>query len=285
MVNNMYDALPQCSISNADIIYEVLAEGGITRMMAIFSDIRSAEHLGSIRSIRPYYIDISLGYGAVTVHAGGSEAAYSRIYFEKFDDIDGVRGQYSFPVFYRDQARRSAGYLVEHTLFTEGQNLYDLSVEKGFELTLPEDYDNGLHFVKDATPEDGQSAEEVKITFNIGKYTDLHYHEDTGMYTAYQYQHDYVDGNTDELVEFRNVIIFEAVGRVLDEYGRRSFNLFDEGNGFYLCGGKMEPITWKRANLEDCFHYYRADGSELTVSQGKTYIAIMDKGTSTVEFT
>jgi hypothetical protein len=72
MINNIIYAQPQCGISGADIIYETLAEGGITRMMAIFTDLTDVGAIGSIRSIRSYYVDISLAYDAIPIHAGGS---------------------------------------------------------------------------------------------------------------------------------------------------------------------------------------------------------------------
>ncbi|HBD86903.1 MAG TPA: DUF3048 domain-containing protein, partial [Clostridiales bacterium] len=62
MINNLDKALPQCGVSQADIIYEIPAEGGVTRMMAIFSDISDVEAIGSMRSIRPYYADVGLSY-------------------------------------------------------------------------------------------------------------------------------------------------------------------------------------------------------------------------------
>ena len=284
MINNIKEALPQCGVSSADIIYEILAEGGVTRMMAIFSDIRSAEHLGSVRSIRPYYIDVALGYGAVTVHAGGSDDAYSRIRNEKFDDIDGVRGNYPVTVFYRDQTRRYSGYAIEHTLFTEGENLYNCAEKLGFSMTLPEDYDNGLRFVSDATPESGETAREVKIVFNLGKSTSMSYNADLGLYTARQQGGDYIDGNTQAALTFRNLIAIDAYTKVLDNYGRLRVDLIASGEGWYICGGKAEPITWERSAVNDHFRYYRADGSELTVSEGKTYIAVLARGQSEISF-
>jgi hypothetical protein len=74
MINNIKVALPHCGVSKADIIYEVLVEG-TTRMMAIFSDISDAGALGSMRSIRPYFIELARSYDAIVVHAGGSEQA------------------------------------------------------------------------------------------------------------------------------------------------------------------------------------------------------------------
>ncbi|MBE6914888.1 MAG: DUF3048 domain-containing protein [Ruminococcaceae bacterium] len=285
MINNLQQAQPQCGIAAADIIYEVLAEGGVTRMMAIYSDIRSAEHLGSIRSIRPYYIDISLAYGAVTCHAGGSEDAYSRIRNDKIENIDGVRGSYPVTVFYRDQERKYSGYAIEHTLFAEGEDFYTCAEKLGYALTVAEDYDTGLRFVRDATPEDGESAGKISIAFNSGKSTSLEYHEDTGLYTAAQYGGAYKDGNTKQAVTFRNVITISAPHKVLDNYGRLKIDLVGGGEGYYACGGKYVPITWQRDTLADCFHYYLADGTELSVSEGTTYIGVLSEGQSVIEFT
>ena len=284
MINNIKQAQPQCGIENADIIYEVLAEGGVTRMMAIFSDVRKAEHLGSIRSIRPYYIDISLAYGAVTCHAGGSEDAYSRIRHDGIDDIDGVRGSYPMEVFYRDQQRKYSGYAVEHTLFTEGESLYNCAEKLGFDLNLPEGYDNGLRFCEDGTPDGGSAAEKIAIAFNSGKSTGLSYHADSGLYTATQHGGDYSDGNTGKALSFRNVLCLWAPTKVLDNYGRLQIGLIGSGEGYFACGGQYVKLNWSRASVEDCYHYTLADGSELQLGEGATYIAVLSQGMSEINF-
>ena len=79
MINNIVFAQPQVGISNADMIYEIPAEGGITRMMAIFSHLYDVESVSSIRSLRPYYLSVALSYDAIVIHAGGSEQAYSDV--------------------------------------------------------------------------------------------------------------------------------------------------------------------------------------------------------------
>ena len=122
MINNIKVAQPHCGVSKADIIYEVLVEG-TTRMMAIFSDISDAGALGSMRSIRPYFIEIARCYDAIVVHAGGSEQAYSDIATKGIDNMDGVRGAYGSSIFYRDPSRMHAGY--EHSLFTTGEKVLE----------------------------------------------------------------------------------------------------------------------------------------------------------------
>ena len=91
MINNIQVAMPQCGTSHADIMYEVLAEGGITRMMAIFSNLEGGDALGSIRSLRPYYLSIARSYDAIMVHAGASEAPMPDLASTGWDHIDGVQ--------------------------------------------------------------------------------------------------------------------------------------------------------------------------------------------------
>ena len=116
MLNNLKKAQPQLgNVSMADIIYEVPAEGGITRMLAVYQTLDGVGTLGSIRSARPYYIELALGHDALYVHAGGSPEAYQDLKSWKVNNIDGVNGSASqSAVFWRDPERKkNKGY--EHT--------------------------------------------------------------------------------------------------------------------------------------------------------------------------
>ena len=283
MVNNHPAAQPQCGIGDADIIYEVLAEGNITRMMAIFSHIEEAGVLGSVRSVRPYYQDICFSYGAVLCHAGGSEDAYDRISSLGIQNLDGVRGWYSNEPFWRDQERRSSGYALEHTLFTSGEKLWEAAKLKKYPLEVGEDYDCGLRFRNDGEPLEGEDAATIDINFNQ-KTTLLTYHEDSGCYTAYQLNADYADGLTGELLQFRNVIILYANIRTYDDYGRLKVDLVTDGSGWYARDGKVIPITWSKNGTYSPFHYYTEDEEELTVRAGKTYIAVVSPSFGEVKF-
>ena len=83
---------------------------------------------------------------------------------------------------------------------------------------------------------------------------------------------------------FRNVLMISAATRVLDNYGRLSVNLIGGGSGYFACGGSYVEITWARESLEDCFHYYLSDGSELQLGEGTTYIGVLAENKSTVDF-
>ena len=102
MINNNHAAWPQCGLSDAYIVYEIIAEGGITRMMAIYKD-KLPEKVGSVRSARHYFIDYAEENDAIFVHWGGSPQAYNRIY-TGINDLDGIALEGS--VFFRDRSLR-----------------------------------------------------------------------------------------------------------------------------------------------------------------------------------
>ena len=124
MVSNSYDSLPQWGISQADIIYEMLAEGRITRLLAIFKDPSKIDKLASVRSSRPYFIDIAQSYGAVYMHFGGSVPAYEAIAARKdLISMDGIRGGWEGKLYFRDPDRRKQLGL-EHSVYTTGEYMY-----------------------------------------------------------------------------------------------------------------------------------------------------------------
>ena len=67
MFNNLKAAQPQVGIAQADVIYEITAEGGITRMLGLYQTLEGVGTLGSIRSTRPYYLELALGHDALLV--------------------------------------------------------------------------------------------------------------------------------------------------------------------------------------------------------------------------
>lgn len=285
MINNISFAMPQCGISNADIIYEALAEGGVTRMFAIFSDLSAVADdesvtFGSMRSIRPYFVEIGLAYDAIIVHAGGSEQAYSDIKFKGADNIDGVRGPGS-AAFKYDKSRQTHG--IEHSLFTTPAKILEQIEALEYETEhFVSKYDYGLRFTDGAEKLVGKAAATIDVDFGKQKMTYLEYNEEKGVYNAKQHNQDYIDGDSGEKVAFDNIIIIYADTRVIDNYGRRTIDLDGEGGGHYAYGGKYIDISWSHGVTGSQFKYTRADGSELTLRPGKTYIAVVPAGSDII---
>ena len=274
-INNHPDAQPHHALNEAAIIYEAPTEGSVTRLQALFPDIRSVGFIGAVRSMRTFYLDTGLSYGAVICHAGGSDESYARIAGEHIENLDGVRATYGFAPFFRDPRRMLRGW--EHAMFTTGQEVWDLAELQEYPLTLPEDYDCGLRFSEDGAAPDGEDAPELIAYFTNWKTTNLIYDPDTDRYFAWQemMNSDIYDGNTGETVWFDNVLFLSVHTEHLDNMGHRTMYFTEGGPGVWACGGKAVSIQWRQDEDYGPFRYTTEDGSDVLLRPGRTYIALI----------
>lgn len=276
MINNAKEALPHCGISQADLVYETCVEGGMTRFMAIFMDPGSVGAIGSIRSARPPYLGFVQAYDAVLSSASAASNVLNMIYSNGLDYINAV--MYDGSYFYRDSGRLNAGYNLEHTMFVTGENLVKVAQSKGFRLTRQEGQSYGLLFDDEAIPA-GQKATNVTVSFTSGgKTTTAIYDEANNCYNLNQYGIDYIDGNTNEKVEFSNVLVLEAARSVLSNGLHIQMETVGEGPGYLLRDGVAVPITWSRADSAAPYVYKTAEGADVYLATGSTYIAVIADG-------
>ena len=275
MLNDLKAAQPQLGVSQADIIYEVPAEGGITRMLAVFQSLDGVGNLGSIRSTRPFYLELALGHDALLVHAGGSPDAYADIPTWGVDNMDGVNGGSDAKIFWRDPERRKkAGY--EHSMLTSGEKILDYLAKGVFRVDHKSGYTYPQTFTEVGTPAAGTAAEKVAVKYSYYKTAAFTYNAGNGKYLVEQYGKAYVDGNTDEQVGVTNVLILETSIGVIsgDTAGRLAVKLTGSGDGTYCCGGKSIPIRWSKADRNSPFIYTQSDGSRLALGKGTSYVCI-----------
>lgn len=277
-INNIAAAMPQHGTSQADVIYEVTVEGGATRCLALFTNLSEVGPIGSIRSARTYFISLSRAYNAAFVHSGKSVYAQQDFTTGVIDHVDADP-----TAFYRDSARRSAGYAIEHTHFTTGEKIL-ACLEGKFDMTAPADANYGFNFVDEQTLA-GETANTVTVRFakSGGKTTKFVYDELAGDYAAFQHGTDYLDGNFNEQLHFENVLVLQAKRTSISGAPNVRHTLVGENTGYYINGGKIVPIKWTRSAEDQPFSYTLEDGTPLTMTPGKTYINIVPEG-SPVEF-
>ena len=279
MLNNLKKALPQLGISQADLIYELPAEGGITRMMAVFQSLDGVGNLGSVRSARPYYVELAAGLDAIYIHAGGSDGAYATIKKLSVSNIDGVNGPYGGTMFWRDAARRkNAGY--EHSLLTSTERVQALlsGALSKMRQTHEAGYVLPLTFTADATPTAGASANTITLRWSNYKTGVFRYDAATDTYLVEEYGAPYMDGNTNTQVAVTNVLIIHTAVKDIpgDKDGRKDILLTGSGTGYFACGGKYIPIRWEKASGSAPLCYYTADGQPLSLGVGASYINVAD---------
>ena len=283
MFNNLKAAQPQIGQSGADIIYEIEAEGGITRMVGIYQSLEGVETLGSIRSTRPYYLEVALGHDAMLGHAGASPEAYRNIDSWGVDNMDGVNGTSDAQIFWRDaQRKKTAGY--EHSMVTSGEKILEYLAKGKFPLEHKEGYRYEQAFAVDGTPENGSDAAKLTLKFSNYKTGTFAYDAESGLYMAGQYGGKYVDGATGEQVGVTNVLVLETeIGEIPGDTALRCrARMTGEGKGQFFCGGKTVEIKWSKADRSSPFVYTLTDGTPLVLGQGSSYVCVIDPTRSTL---
>ena len=272
-INNVKPALPFKGINDADVFFEMFVNDYCTRGLALFTDIESVAHVGSIRSTRYNFTDISLAYNTVMCFSGGSASV--------LEDMRNAGIDYLFvdvPVGYRDKDRSAQGYAYEHTLFAVGSNLRDAAEKAGFSLSdAGRDY--GMSFADEACPVNGVPADNIEIVFTINgvtKTTAMKYDALSDKYVFNQYGKEMSDIVTGTPAAFKNVIIMLADTRNEDVY--HIADLYSGGEGYFACGGKLVPIKWTHSGETVPFTFTLSDGTPLTQEAGNTYIAIAPTG-------
>lgn len=284
MFNNLKAAQPQLGVSQADIIYEIPAEGGITRMIGVYQTLDGVGNLGSIRSTRPYYLEVALGHDALLVHAGGSPEAYQDIRNWGVDNMDGVNGGSDAKIFWRDRERKKrAGY--EHSLLTSGEKVLEYLNADHFRTEHKDSYQYVQKFAEDGTPTNGTPAKQMKLYYTNYKTGVFVYDAETQQYQISQYGDPYTDGNNGEQVSVTNVIMLETDIYPIsgDTAGRLRVRMTGNGQGTYFCGGQSVPIQWSKADRNSQFVYWLSDGTPLSLGEGTSYVCIMDPRSSRLE--
>lgn len=276
MLNNLKKALPQMGVSQADLIFEIPAEGGITRMLAVFQDVSDVGTIGTVRSARDYYVSLALGMDALYLHAGGSPQAYTFIKNQGVAALDCVNGPYEGTLFWRDKDRRkNAGY--EHSVVTTGEKISTLLPTYRYRLEHKDGYSYPMSFAQNAVPADGRLADTITVEFSTYKTGVFRYDAETELYKVEEYGQPYVDGNNDQQVAVKNVLILQTDISLIkgDEAGRLSVRTTGTGKGVFACGGKCMDITWSKPSHTEPMTFTDANGQELQFGVGTTYINII----------
>ena len=264
MINNIQDAIPQSGISEADVVYEALVEGGITRLMAVYQNPEGLKKIGSIRSARHYYIDFARDNDAIFVHFGQSKYAKARIESESIKTISGL-SSYGGQVFYRSTDR-----VAPHNVYTTGEML-----EKGVELSgntseHASTFKGHLIFNEtDVVPEDGTDAIKVNIPFDCRPV--FEYNEEDGLYYRSEFGSPHVDVENNKQVAVKNIIIQYVHEKTISDENHQDLTLTGKGVGYYITDGKAVKISWERKDDKSVTRYYDADGNQIKINIGKIF--------------
>ncbi|WP_367924996.1 DUF3048 domain-containing protein [uncultured Ruthenibacterium sp.] len=275
MVNNAQAAMPQRGIGSADAIFEMVTEGGITRMMAMYSDISAIPQVGPVRSARDQHLQFALPLNAIFVHIGSSVYAQNLLNEYQYQDIDGL---YLGTTSFWFDSERAKGYLQEHCWYTDA-SLIAAGIEKqqintsGAAVPL-------FCFAEQPVQLTELDAPDIAFSFSSTSQVRLVYDSATGTYLKQAYGAPQVDELTGAQLAFNNVIILFAEVSLKPDGQCTDFNL-SSGTGYYCYGGKAESLTWTKGKADSVLKLYHADGTEFDVNSGKSYIAVVGSDQAT----
>ncbi len=261
-IGNNGGARPQSGLSKADIVYEVLAEGGITRYLAIYHSQAPSE-VGPVRSGRPYLALLAKEWGAVFGHCGGDPKDLEPIREWKVADADEFnRGD----LYWRDKSR-----IAPNNLYTSVKNL-----RKAVSTPLPAP-ENRYEFTSWAeTPVNG-----IGIDYGFNYKVEYRYSSDHKAYERCVIdageERQQKDRDTEDPVMVSNVIIQFAASKVAYSDGGLIIDLIGDGKAQYLLGGRWEEGTWEKDAVEEPTLFRAKEGNPIELAPGQTWVQIVPK--------
>ena len=269
-INNHHSAWPHSGLQDAFLCYELIAEGGITRILAFYKDVNTSK-IGSVRSVRHYFLDYVLENDAIIVHYGWSPQAKEDIKNLKINNLNGI---YDSKTFYRDKTINRS---LEHTAFTSMNRIRNGIKSNKYRDTSDVkllNYSDGI-FMSDKYK---TNANKVTIKYSNYQTTSYVYDKQKQVYILYMNDKKQTDLETNKQYTIKNIITYQIKNVSLnDSKGRQNLENIGEGYGYYITEGNAVKIKWVKTSRESKTNYYNIDGTPLILNNGNTWIHIQPK--------
>lgn len=275
MIDNHPNAYPQTGLDQAAVVFEALAEMGITRFMAVYvpgvsPDIPS---IGPVRSARLYFVRWALGMHGMYIHAGGAPDALKRAReASEIIDVDALArsgGAY----FTRIRTRKAP-----HNLYTSTARLDQAAARFGN--AAINDPELGFLIKAEAPPDQRPAAQELDYFFIYRQDTAGWTYDPAGnVYLRLRRGKPAIDAATRQQLRASNVVVIEVQERPIpgDPKGRIQQDVIGSGPGVLFQDGVAHDITWRKDSEAAPLRFYLADGSEAAMNPGQVWIAAVPK--------
>lgn len=296
MIENHVDARPQSGLSFADVIYEAVAEGGITRFLAVYY-CQDAGIIGPVRSARTYFLDFISEYGnhPLYAHVGGANApgpanALGQIEtygWAQYNDLN----QFSigFPTFRRDDSRAGHPVATEHTMYATTSKLWAVGAKRGLTNVdkTGESWRTGFvpyTFKNDAPQNKRPGGQKISLEFWGDTLYNVSwlYDPQTNLYKRENGGKIHLDRNTHQQLTSKNIVVlFMRQTHANDGYPGNVHLLYqDKGRGQALVfrDGREIKATWSKASRSARTKITDMSGQEIQFDRGKIWFEILPLG-------
>jgi len=313
MIENHEDSRPQSGLQGADIVYETVAEGGITRFMGVFycgviSESESNKYdLGPVRSARTYFLDLASEYSdyPLYTHVGGANCsaatnggpcttnkkaqAVEQIASFGWNDkgtwSDLSQFSLSYKVCRREPDRTGTEKATEHTMYCSSKELYNIAANRGLtnktevkKTSWDKNYRPWV-FKQEDKASLSPTASNISFDFWSG-YKDYSvnwkYDAINNNYIRYNGGVEHVDFNTQKTITAKNIVIqFAKESRSIDEHLHNLYEVIGSGDGVVVQNGISTEVTWSKTNRVSRTIYKDKSGKEINFVPGNVWVEIL----------
>ena len=269
MIDNHNGAWPQAGLNNAYMVYEIIVEGGETRLMALFKGA-NVDKIGPVRSARHYFLDYAMENDAIYVHFGQSPQAESDITKYSIHNINGI---------YEDGTTfwRVKDKYAPHNAVTSTEKILQSAKNKGYRTTSNKE--SILNYkAEEVNLEEGQDATLVTIPHSDLEVVEYKYNQETKKYERYARGIKQTDWETKEAVTTKNIIITFCDNYTLSDTenkGRQGLKNIGTFDGYYITNGKAIKIKCIKEARDEQTKYQTLEGNEIEVNDGNTWVNIV----------
>jgi hypothetical protein len=301
MIENHAESRPQSGLSFADVVYEAVAEGGITRFMGVFYcgiAVRNV-NLAPVRSARTFFLPWVLEYDALYNHVGGAglcnddtvdDRAKALCQIEQYKIKDMDQFGISFPTCFRNYDRLSHPVATEHTMVCSSDKLIKLAAERGWTNIDAKGISWDKNFTswkfKDDTKESDRGS-----SFSASFVAWKGYEKDYGVQWVYDHTANiykrynggvsHLDLETNKQLTAKVVVIlFAKETGPVDDHMHLLYNNIGGGNGLVFQDGKVQNVNWKKPIRNARTQFFDTNGKEVSINRGQIWIEMLPIGTT-----
>lgn len=259
MIENSPDARPQSGLNQAGVVFEAIAEGGITRFLALFQE-NQPDYVGPVRSVRPYYVDWLQGFDAAVAHVGGSPEALAKIKADGVKDLDQFYNSGPY--------RRVSNRYAPHNMYTSLSGLIDLEKSKGWSKS------NFTGFPrKPESPSSALNAKTIDITIS-GQLYNVHYDYDaaSNSYKRSLAGKAHLDERSKEQLSPKVVVALVIPYSIHPDRIHSVYQTIGSGKAVIFQDGIATEATWEKAAAKSQITFKDASGAPVKFNAGQTWI-------------
>ncbi len=261
MIENSPDARPQSGLKDAGVVFEAVAEGGITRFLALYQDTQP-DYIGPVRSARPYYLDWLMPFSAAYAHVGGSPEALADIRGIGIKDLDQFHNAGAY--------QRISQRYAPHNVYTSIAALFELAKQKGTSSTF-----TGF-LRKEPAPIEPPTARVIDLRVSSPLYN-VHYDYDpaTNSYLRVMGGKPHVEERSGAQIAPQVVVALVIPSNVAGDGVHTNYGTVGSGQMFVFQDGTVTQGTWHKAERHSQFTFTDANGQPLAFNPGQTWFTMV----------